>query len=936
MFLTNYTTTTFLAKIKENLRHCSSFDFSVSFIKKAGLVLLLKDIEAAVERGAKGRIITSIYQNFTDIESLKSFFALQNRCESFSCHLDYESFHDGSYMTLGYHSKGYLFSFDDRKELIVGSSNITRYALLKNIEWDVVVSDEDTYLAAYEEFENKWMDSCPLTSEIIDKYATKLNFAIERWDMDYDLSTAKVKPNYMQRRALKELNRYRSMGAGRALVVSAAGSGKTYLAAFDALNFAPNRLLYIVHEGSILRKSMETFAEVFGNDITVGEYSGESKELDANFVFSTNVSMAKSLELFDRKEFDYIIIDECHRAAADTYRKIIGYFEPEFLLGLTATPERMDNQDIFELFDQNVPYELRLRDAIINDLVVPFKYYGIRDTLIEYGLPKAQERQLVAQISTTENCEFIRTEIEKHRPAGKLKALAFCRSVSQARMMSESMATLENGYHTAYLTGKNDIGERTRAYNDLQSDSADLEILFSVDILNEGVDIPGVNMVLFLRPTESSTIFIQQLGRGLRKFANKKYVTVLDFIGNSYRRSVQIAFALSSLSKNFVLEKKLMASLVQDDFEALGLSEYGVEINIDTLSKEEMLHWIEQENFNALGYLKQDYFNFKKYIGAESYPKHMDYLNNDCAPDLLRFMGVKIRGKKCCSYYNFLHGIIDDSPELSEDAKYLPAFSEEQILFVNYLSEMLPLVRPHEYQIIRILLSGETDQNRIEGELQEQIPGCRKEELKHALHFMEEHKFVSGTEENILKLNVPLDDELREYCDDLIRYGLTRYQIEFGGTEGFKLWHNYRMDQVQLKLLKNPGYTALGTYVYGKEVVIFASLKKNLSDTDRLNYKDKFLESALFQWECEADISENKLQSLNESERVFLFIRKVSDEGGITMPFIYVGTGKLTNPRKQVETSEETGKNRTTYLYDIPMDNELPDYLQYDFGLAEK
>ena len=454
MFLTNYTDITFLQKIKENLRHCSSFDFSVSFIKKAGLVLLLKDIEAAVERGAKGRIITSIYQNFTDIESLKSFFALQSRCSNFSCHLDYESFHDDSYMTLGYHSKGYLFSFEDHKELIVGSSNITRYALLKNIEWDVVVSEEETYQAALAEFENKWECSYPLTREIIDKYATKLNFAIERWDMDYDLSTAKVKPNFMQRRALKELNRYRAMGTGRALVVSAAGSGKTYLAAFDALNFAPKRLLYIVHEGSILRKSMETFAEVFGNEVTMGEYTGESKELDADFVFSTNVSMAKSLELFDRKEFDYIIIDECHRAAADTYRKIINYFEPEFLLGLTATPERMDNQDVFELFDKNVPYELRLRDAIINDLVVPFKYYGIRDALVNYGFTKSEERQLVAQISTTENCEFIRKEIEKHRPAGKLKALAFCRSVSQARMMSEAMSSMEGGYHTAYLTGK--------------------------------------------------------------------------------------------------------------------------------------------------------------------------------------------------------------------------------------------------------------------------------------------------------------------------------------------------------------------------------------------------------------------------------------------------------------------------------------------------
>lgn len=932
-FLTNYTELTFLEKIKQNLRRCQSFDFSVSFIKKAGLVLLWKDIEAAVERGAKGQLITSTYQNFTDIESLKSFFSLQSRCANFSCHLDYESFHDNSYMTLGYHSKGYLFTFDDgSKELIVGSSNLTRYALLKNIEWDVVVTDEDTYQAAVMEFEDKWAQSAPLTNDIISQYAVKLNFAIERWDMDYDLSMAAIKPNHMQKRALKELNRYRATGVGRALVVSAAGSGKTYLAAFDALNFNPHRLLYIVHEGSILRKSIETFSTIFGTSFTLGEYSGESKELDADFVFSTNVSMARSLELFDKKAFDYIIVDECHHATADTYKKIINYFEPEFLLGLTATPERMDNQDVFELFDKNVPYELRMRDAIINELIVPFKYYGIRDQMVDYSLTKSEERKMVAQIATVEHCDFIAKQIETHRPEGKLKALAFCRNVSHARMMCENMSEF---YHTAYLTGRNDIGERIRAYNDLQSDSADLEILFTVDILNEGVDIPGVNMVLFLRPTESSTIFIQQLGRGLRKYENKPYVTVLDFIGNSYKRSVQIAFALSSLSKNFVLEKKLMATLVRDNFTALGLTDYGVEINIDDLSKEELLEWIEKENFNALTYMKQDYFNFKKYIGAEGYPRHMDYLNNDCAPDLLRFMSIKIKGKKTTSYYNFLHGIIDDVPELSQDARYLPVFLDAQVLFINYLSEMLPLVRRYEYLIFCALIEGESNKDTIATLLSKEIPSFRGEAYEHALRFIQQNGFAA-VEENTIRLMIPVSEELKDYCQDLIDYGLTRFSADYENEEEFRLWQNYRMDQVQLMLLKNPGSNQKGTYVYDRDVIIFASLKKDLSDDDRLNYKDKFLQSNLFQWECEVNIAANKLDGLNNSERAYIFIRKVSDENGITMPFIYVGTGRLTNPRKQEATDPTTGKTNITYLYDIPMDTELPEYLQYDFGVLAK
>ena len=915
-FFTNYTDITFLDKIKDNLRHCKSFDFSVSFIKKAGLVLLFKDIEAAVERGCKGRIITSTYQNFTDIESLKSFYALMGRCPNFQCHLDYESFHGTDYSTLGYHSKGYLFEFDDHRELVIGSSNITRYALLKNIEWDVSVKDcfvNGAYDDALKEFEEKWAVTELLNAELIVKYAQRLNYAIERWDMDYDLSASKIKPNYMQKKALKELNRYRAIGVNRALTIASAGSGKTYLAAFDALNFDPKRLLYIVHEGSILRKSLETFQEVFGKNVSYGIYSGTSKESDADFVFATNITMCKTLELFSKNEFDYIIIDECHHATAETYKKIIGYFEPEFLLGLTATPERLDNQDVFELFDHNVPYELRLRDAIANDLVVPFKYFGIRDKLVDYGLTGNEERRMIAQMAKEDHCDFIAEQIEKHRPQGKLKALAFCRNVTHARMMCEALG---ERYHTAYLTGRNDIGERVRAYNDLQNDAHNLEILFTVDILNEGVDIPGVNMVLFLRPTESTTIFIQQLGRGLRKYTNKEYVTVLDFIGNSYKRSVQIAFALGSLSENFVMEKRLLASLVKDNFTALGLADYGVEIHIDDLSKEEILEFIDKENFNALKYLKQDYFNFKKYIGSEFYPRHVDYINNDCAPDLIRFMSIKTRGKKNCSYYNFLRGIGEEN---------LPVFTEKQIDFINYLSGLLPLVRVHEYQIVKLLIDGPKTYREIVMYLTETVQGFVPEELEHALTYLQ---FVEK-DKDILKLSVHMDDQLLEYVQDLIEYGLIRYVIDNGNETGFKLWLNYRMDQVQLKLLKNPGNIMVGTYYYDDYVVIFASLKKDLEEADKLNYKDKFLQPDLFQWESMTNLPQSHLEKLMKSTFAHVFIRKMTTENGLVLPFTYVGKGKMSNPRK-------TDGDNGTYLFDIHMENELPEYLQYDFGLTKE
>ncbi|MGM9971557.1 MAG: DEAD/DEAH box helicase, partial [Anaeroplasmataceae bacterium] len=220
---------------------------------------------------------------------------------------------------------------------------------------------------------------------------------------------------------------------------------------------------------------------------------------------------------------------EYHHATASSYKKIIEYFHPGFLLGITATPERMDNEDVFALFDKNVPYELRLRDAIINDLVVPFHYYGIRDKLVDY---KSKDNTKISrEIAKTVNVEFICSEIERHKPHGKLKAIAFCTTIAHASLMSEGFN--EMGYNAVALTGKNDLGVRIKAFNDLQDDNKELEIICTVDILNEGVDIPQVNMVLFLRPTESQTIFLQQLGRGLRKYEGKEYVTVLDFIGNN-------------------------------------------------------------------------------------------------------------------------------------------------------------------------------------------------------------------------------------------------------------------------------------------------------------------------------------------------------------------------------------------------------------------
>ncbi len=922
-FLTNYSDTKFIDKVKRNLDLCRTFYFSVSFIKKAGLRLLAPNIEAALARGAKGYLITSTYQNFTDVDSLTYFYNLQCRYNgTFYCHLDRESFHDYQGNAVGFHTKGYLFEFEDHNELLVGSSNITVYALLKNVEWDVsILTDYEnaTYVSAKKEFDYLWKRTLPLDRDLIDEYKTRLFYSIERWDMDYDIANSTFKPNYMQRRALKELNRIRVMGAERALVVASAGSGKTALAAFDALNFNPKRLLYIVQEGSILMKSYETFQRIFGSDKTYGIYNGEYKEFDADFVFSTNITMANSLELFDPNTWDYCIIDECHHATAETYRRIIEYFKPQFLLGITATPERMDGEDVFSLFDQNVPYELRLRDAIVNGLVVPFKYYGIRDELIEYGIKETKGHKFIEKFSDEKHCDFIHRMIEKRRiPGQKLKALAFCRDISHAIRMSQAM---EDYYHTRYLTGKNSVGERIRAYKDLQDDSADLEILFTVDILNEGVDIPGVNMVLFLRPTDSQTIFIQQLGRGLRTYEGKKYVTVLDFIGNDYKRSVQIAFALGSLAENFVVEKKLIADLIADDFKSIGLADYGVEIYIDDLSKKEILSFIDEVNFNTKVYLQQDYSNFKKYISAARYPRHVDYLNNDYAPNLIKFMQSKISGRKNASYYGFLKAIHEED---------LPDLDERQEDFVKYVSEMLPIVRPHEYLIIQKLLfsAGKENKSEIVTYVKNNVKLFAQDVFDHALHYMQNSGFFS-VEENMVSLDVDLGVEMDEYLRDLLEYGLGKYEIDFEGQPSdklFCLWKSYRKEQVQQLLLNNPKDIMLGTKIYDGIVYIYVTINKSDHTKADLKYVDGYIDQDTFCWETVAHIRDDELNNLKRSKGAHVFVRKVSNEDGIQLPFTYIGFGHM-------EYIENSMKSNGAHLFRIPMEKTAPEDLYFDFRL---
>ena len=916
LFLTNYSKIKFLDRIKDSFSKCNAFYLSVSFIKKAGLLLFEKEMEESLKRGVKGKIITSTYQNFTDIESLNTFLRWMEKYPNFEVHLDFSSFGDN-----GFHSKGYLFEYENSYEVIIGSSNITRFALLKNIEWNISLISKDknnSHIDALNDFEYLWNKTYLLNEELIKDYKIILEYSVERWDMDY-VSPLKmdIKPNKMQQKALKELRRNRDLGVKKCLIVSATGSGKTYLAAFDARNFDSRRLLYIVHRENILIDAKNTFQKIFKNSKTLGFFTGNKQDLDADFIFATSSMLARHLDYFSKDEFDYICYDEVHHIVADTGSKIFEYFEPEFILGLTATPERMDNKDVLSYFDSNVPYELRLGDAIRNDLVVPFHYYGIRDELLDYG--NKNNEKISDSIVESKNIEFIKQEIEKHRKKGeKLKCIAFCVTKDHARRMKDAFN--EIGYNAESLTSEDSIETRKFVIDKLQNEFDPLEIITTVDILNEGIDIPSINMVLFLRPTESSTIFLQQLGRGLRKFENKEYLTVLDFIGNDYKRSSYIALALGSLGKSTYIEKAYLKGLINTNFNKLDVP--GVEIHIDELSKKEIINYLDKVNFNLKDLLKKDYLNFKNYLGKT--PSHMDFLESEIAPSLDRFLRSKINGTRSISYYNFLNAIYENSSY---------SFNEEEASLIYNIESFLPLVRNEEYLIIEELLE---DDSIDYSYLMKKSKRITKESLDFGVQLLKSKKILN----EFNKLNIDDISNIKEYLLDLINYGLTRFNIEFDefpNDEVYKLYHNYSKEQSILAINQEfkMNIKLKGNYILNNICYIYVGLKKDKNKQERTDYKDKFISPFIFQWESENDTTLKKNKGLLDVKEIHLFVRKMDEEDGIDLPFTYFGKGKFSNCRESEVIEKSSGVKHDTLLFDIILEKEVPSEYWFDFEIPE-
>lgn len=526
-------------QLVHSLKRADSVDIIVSFLMESGVKMLIKEFENALKRGARIRILTGNYLGITQPSAL---YLIRKRLGE---QVDIRFYNEKN---RSFHPKSYIFHYEDYSELYIGSSNISKSALTSGIEWNYRFNsrnDKDNYDKFFNTFEDLFYNhSIVIDDEELKRYSKNwhkpaVSKDLERYDEEYysDIES-KVRPLFEPRgaqiEALCSLDDTRSEGAKRALVFAATGVGKTYLAAFDSVNY--EKVLFVAHREEILRQAANSFKNVRNPD-NYGFFTGNEKCTDKPVIFASVASLGKDTYLNERyfkpDYFDYIVIDEFHHAVNEQYRKIVDYFKPQFLLGLTATPERMDGRNIYEICDYNVSYEVSLKEAINKGILVPFHYYGICD-IIDYsninivnGLYDKKELNEV-YIKNTERYDMIYKYYMKY---GSKRALGFCCTREHAEAMAEDFCKRGIPSVAVYSNSDGEFSEdRKTAINRLIK--GDIRVIFSVDMFNEGVDIPSVDMVMFLRPTESPVVFIQQLGRGLRRSKGKEYLNVLDFIGN--------------------------------------------------------------------------------------------------------------------------------------------------------------------------------------------------------------------------------------------------------------------------------------------------------------------------------------------------------------------------------------------------------------------
>lgn len=883
-----------LTNILHELNNCDEFWISVAFVTTSGVASILNALLEAEARNVKGSILVSQYLNFTQPEALRRLLKFKN--------IQLRIATEGNS-----HTKGYLFRSKNHFNLIIGSSNLTAQALSTNKEWNIKVSalkKSAIVQKVIKEFNQDFKQATIVDDAFIRNYnEIHEKQKLHNREKKLDAVQAKLspKPNSMQQTALENLRALRERKQTKALIISATGTGKTFLSAFDAKAFAPKRLLFIVHRLTIAQDALETFRLVFGSERSMGVYSGNRRELDRDFIFSTVQTISKTQNLLDFKQdhFDYIIVDESHRSGAKSYLRFLDHFTPKFLLGMTATPERTDGEDIFQLFDHNIAYEIRLNRAMEEDMLASFHYYGVTDLSVndEVIEDKSDFRFLVSS-------ERVKHIIEKAKfygsDTGITRGLIFCSRKEEAKTLSEVFN--QNGLKSTALTGDSTEAERTRAIENLESDdlSQKLDYIFTVDIFNEGIDIPKVNQIIMLRPTESAIIFIQQLGRGLRKVENKSYLTVIDFIGN-YANNYLIPIALyGDTSYNKDSLRKLLK-------EGSRMIPGASTINFDKITKERIFRSIDSSNMQLFADLKRDYNLLKYKLGRT--PMMMDFIHHGSRDP---YLFADYAG----SYYSFVQKVEKtlENKLTERESKVLSFFSKEinnskRVEECLILRELLANSSFSISDLKKLIntqygyaLTDETIKSVVANLNFEFIREKNNKQLRslteiYNLNILEIDNGLFKTSQEFRSLL--RNPQFKQYLKDSTDYSIHQYDQSFESTKwrnGFVLYRKYSRKDVFriLNFKENPVAQNVGGSLVSpdnKHCPIFVNYHKEDHISESTKYEDKFVNNQEFEWMSKSN------RTLNSKDvkailgqfgkiRLPLFIKKSNDEG---LDFYYMG-----------------------------------------------
>jgi superfamily II DNA or RNA helicase/HKD family nuclease len=874
-----------LNTLLEELEHCKSFVFSVAFITESGLATLKSQLLDLKRKGVNGRILTSTFLNFNNPKAFRELLKITNvevRLTDLA----------------GFHSKGYIFENETHYSLIVGSSNLTAHALKVNYEWNIkLTSHEDGEIIHHfkNQFEDVWDKSIPLTEEWIINYEkdykpvtdNRLAGQVSEFPASYESSiqeALKIEPNKMQQTALQQIQLVRESGNDKGIVISATGTGKTYLSAFDVRRFQPKRMLFVVHREQILQKAKSDFKRILGGaDSDFGILSGSNKEISAKYLFATIQTISKEgyIQQFDPEEFDYILIDEVHKAGAKSYHRIINYFKPKFMMGMTATPERTDDFNIYELFNYNIAYEIRLQEALEEDMLCPFHYFGVTD--LEYNGEMIDDTTLLSKLVTDERVNHMIEKIEYYGFSGeKVKGLIFCSRKEEAVKLSQTLN--EKGYKTTALTGDDSQEERIRQVDLLETGY--LDYIITVDIFNEGIDIPCVNQVVMLRQTQSSIIFIQQLGRGLRKHGSKSFVTIIDFIGN-YRNNYLIPIALSgdrSLNKDNIRRRTKDTSYIK------GVST----INFEEIAKKQIFKAIDNSNLTEMKKLKETYTELKNRIGRIPYLH--DFIANDSIDPIVIV-------NKYVNYFQFLLKIKEEVPSLS---KY-----EDAVITMLSL-EVLNGKRLHEIVLLDLLITDNTvNYHDYINRLKELNCAIDKSTLDSVIRIFDLSFYTQGPKskygsepiiifkDNYFSFNEKINTSLgvnpyfRFLVLDIIKCAFVKNK-DYQCDKQLTLYKKYtRKDACRLlNWHQDESSTIYGYKTKHNTCAIFVTYHKSDEVDESIAYGDEFLSQNVLRWFTRSNRTldsaevQTIINAVENNIDINIFVKKDNDEGG---DFYYIG-----------------------------------------------